>query len=109
MYLWATLIVITVLLLTSIYYNYKFGIIILHVQDSIEDSLDILDERYTSISTILEIPIFSDSREVRLVLEDIKISRDAILDIARELTTIDEIDETETSDTPELPEEEEVA
>ena len=43
-----------VLLIASIYYNVKFGIKILNMQDSIETALDILDEREESINEILD-------------------------------------------------------
>ena len=57
---------------------------------SIEDSLDILDNRYASISEILERPVFFDSLEVRQVINDISSSREAILLIARSLSAIDD-------------------
>jgi hypothetical protein len=83
------LIISTILLLflcASVYYNVKFGIMILSLQESIEESLDILDERYSSISKILEIPVFFDSIEVRNVLADIEKSRDAILYVANNMS-----------------------
>ena len=67
--------------------------ILLNVQDSIEQSLDILDERYESMSKILEIPIFFDSVEVRQVVDDIRVSRDSILKIANSLVSVDKKDE----------------
>jgi len=73
----------------SLYYNYKFGIIILNIEDSIEDSLDILDDRYRAISAISTKPVFFDSLEIRQVIEEIKKSRDAILAIANILTDQD--------------------
>ena len=76
----------TMLLIASIYYNIKFGIKILNMQDSIEKALDILDEREESINEVLKIPLFSDSREIRKVLHDIKFSRNAILEVANNLT-----------------------
>ena len=82
------------LLVVSLYYNIKFGIIILRVQDSIEESLDVMDERYASISQILKIPIYYDSPEIRTVLRDIEQTRDSILYIANQLakveTTVDD-------------------
>mgnify|MGYP003112985645 CR=1 FL=1 len=86
MWVWIILCIISLLLAISIYYNYKFAMIILGIQDSVEDSLDVLDERYASISRILEIPIFYDSNEVRQVLKDIEASRESILQVARQLT-----------------------
>lgn len=95
------IIFLILLLAVSIYFNVKFGLIILRVQDVIESSLDIMDERYASISSILEIPIFYDSAEIRKVLSDIGEARNAVLHIASELTSIDaeQIEENEdTSD-----------
>ena len=90
---WAITITLFIVLAVSVYYNYKFGTLILRIQDTLEDSLDVLDERYASMSRVLKIPIFYDSKEVRQVVEDISASRDAILDIAKQLTVIDEVDE----------------
>ena len=75
-------------LLTAIfaYYSYRFGKIILSVQDSLEQALDVIDERYSSISSICERPLFYDSREVREVLNDIKDTRDALHEVAYALT-----------------------
>jgi len=60
----------------------KFGMLILRVEDAIEDSLDVLEERYTSVNEIIEIPLFSDSPQIRQVHHDLRRSRDAILSIA---------------------------
>jgi len=89
-----TIVVLVVLLSFSIYYNIKFGLLILRVQDAVEVSLDILDERYASISKVLEIPIFHDSQEVRQVVSDIDFARKSILDVAVQMTTVDEEEET---------------
>lgn len=80
----------------SLYYNYKFGVLILEVQDSVESSLDILDQNYNSISEILEKPIFFDSVEVRQALKSITESRDAILYVANNLVdSVSEVGENE--------------
>jgi len=79
-----------VMLSVSLYFNVKHGLIIIRVQDQIEDSLDILDSKYASISDILESPVFFDSLEVRQVINDISSSRDAILFIAKSLSAIEE-------------------
>jgi len=85
-----SLTVVCVLLFLSTFvlsfYAYKFGITILKVEDAVEESLDILDERYASISEVLEIPLFDDSPQIKTVHTDIKRSRDAILNIANVLT-----------------------
>ena len=80
----------TLVLVPSLYYNWKFANIILRMQDSIEDSLEILDEKYNSISKVLEIPLFFDSPQVRAVLEDIRRSRDSILLVANTITQTEE-------------------
>ena len=63
--------------------------IILRVQDSVEETLDILDERYESISKILEIPLYNDSPEIRKIHKDLERCRDAVLFIANRLISID--------------------
>ena len=67
------------------YKAYMFGRIILNVQDAIEESLEVLDGRFQSISEILQKPVFFDSIEVRQVIEEIGVTRDAILYIANKI------------------------
>ena len=81
-----------VILAISLYYCFKFAMIILKVQEAIEESLDILDQRYKNMSEILDRPLFFDSPEVRSVLEDINYSRNAIHNIA--LSLVDNFEET---------------
>ena len=79
-----------VLLVLSLRFNYKLGVIILDVQDAIEASLDELDRRYASMSEVLEKPVFFDSMEVRQVVTDISRCRDSILRVAANMTVIDQ-------------------
>ena len=72
------------------YYLWKFSKIILRMEDEIENAIDVLDERYASISKVLEIPLFFDSPEIKKVVEDVKGSRDAILRIANSIGEIEE-------------------
>ena len=81
---------VSVLLLVSLYYNYRFAKIIMKFEDSITKSLDKLDERYESISQILEIPIFYDSPQIRKVISDIKDCRDSILEVANSIADVEE-------------------
>jgi hypothetical protein len=60
------------------------------MEDEIGDCLDILDDRYRSLSKVLEIPIFFDSPQVRQVIEDIKTARGSLLKIANKLANIDQ-------------------
>ena len=86
-------IIITCLSLLSgvaIFYAVRFGIILLRVQDAVEESLDVIDEKYRSMSEILERPLYYDSPEIRKVVQDIRDTRSAILYIANTLTVIDE-------------------
>jgi len=76
----------SVALVCVMFYAYKFAVIILRIEDAIEVSLDLLDERYSSIAKILEIPLFADSPEIKQVHNDIKKSRESILEIANILT-----------------------
>lgn len=83
------IIILTLCLAVSLYYAIKFSLIILKVEDAIEESLDVIDERYRSISKVLEIPIFYDSPQIRQVVNDIKVTRDTLLLIANKFASID--------------------
>ncbi len=85
----SAIVILMCILVFSIYMNVKLGMIILSVEDSIEECLDIIDERYRSVSQILEIPIFFDSVEVRKVVGDIEATRTALLVIANSLSELD--------------------
>jgi len=77
------------LLILLVFFGYKaytFSILILKLEDNIEESLEILEERYESMSKILEKDVFFDSIEVRQVIDDIRISHEAIFIIANSLT-----------------------
>ena len=87
---WILLGICFVALLVSLIYNYRFAIIIIKAEDSINESLDILDGRYENISKILSTPIFFDSPQVRQVLEDIETCRSAILVVANNIASIEE-------------------
>jgi len=89
-FLSALLIVETAALGFATYYLWKFSKIILKVEDEIEAALEILDERYRSISKVLEIPIFFDSPEIKRVVDDVKGCREAILRVAGSIANIEE-------------------
>jgi hypothetical protein len=77
------------LLITTFYFAYKsynFSTIILNLETQIEESLDILQERYNNIGKILDTDVFFDSIEVRQVIEDINVCHQSILLIAEKLT-----------------------
>jgi hypothetical protein len=87
-------ILLSLMLVVSIFYCIKFAIIIISIQQNIEQSLEILDEKYEKINEILQIPIFHDSREIRQVLDDIKDARQAVVDVAEKLS-LQELEEEE--------------
>lgn len=65
---------------------YQFSVIIFKVEDSLEDSLDILDRKYKKMNEIIQTPVFFDSVEIRQVISEIKDCHAAILKIANKLT-----------------------
>ena len=88
-------ILVTVLLGISSYYNYKFGRSLIRMEDALEQSLDRLDERYESISKVLEIPLFYDSPQIRQVVSDIRECQNSILYVANEIGRLEEIEDGE--------------
>ena len=65
---------------------YQFSVIIVNIEDAIEESLDILDQKYNSMNEILQKPVFFDSVEVRQVIADIRDCHKSILVVANKLT-----------------------
>ena len=69
----------------SVYYAFKFALILLRLQDTIEDAIDVLEERQKTMEEIGATPVFFDSVEVRSCINEIKKSRYAIVQIANSL------------------------
>ena len=76
------ILILSLLCILLTYKLYKYSLIILKTEEAIEDCLDILNERYESTSRILEKEVFFDSIEVRQVISDIKLSQNAIYEVA---------------------------
>ena len=55
------------------------------MQDTLEESLDIIDVKYKNLSKILEIPIFYNSPEIKSAIAELGEARDALLYIANQL------------------------
>jgi hypothetical protein len=87
------LLVETIALIFISKFAYQSAMTILRIQDAVEESLDVLDNRYESITKILKIPLFYDSPEIKRAVNDISKSRDAILYVANQLTSIQEQEE----------------
>lgn len=88
--LYSIIAILAVLLAASLYFNVKHGLIIINFTESIEQSLDLIDEKYNSISQILEKPVFFDSVEIRQVIKDIDGVRDSLLIIANSISKLEE-------------------
>ena len=89
---------VTVVLMFSAYYNYKFGRALIRMEDALEQSLEKLDGRYESISKILEIDLFYDSPQIRQVVADIRECQQSILYVANEIGRLEEIEDGEEED-----------
>ncbi len=68
------------------------------MQETIEESLDVIDQKYSNISKILEIPIFFDSPEIKSVLRELEDTRNSLLYVANELTNNNIEDDVKTDD-----------
>lgn len=55
------------------------------MQDVLNESLDLIDNKYRNISKILETPIFYDSTEVKRILKELEDVKVLILYIANKL------------------------
>ncbi len=86
------------LLSVSVFYCIKFALIIIKMQETIEESLDVIDQKYSNISRILEIPIFFDSPEIKSVLRELEDTRNSLLYVANELTNNNVEDDVTTDD-----------
>ena len=87
-YVYIVIIVLLFLLLCFLANRlYKFSLIILNVEESIEESLDLLNHHYGKINEVVQKPVFFDSIEVRQVVNDIKQCHNAVLKVANKLTS----------------------
>jgi cell shape-determining protein MreC len=91
------IVILSVLLLVTVYYVIRFGLIIARIEEGIEDALEVLDGSYAAIGKILEKPLFFDSAEVRSVLNELGRAQKAILvaasSMSAELQPIEEEEE----------------
>lgn len=85
--MFALVFILSFLLIITLYFCIKFALIIIKMQNAIEYSLDTIDQKYNSLSRILEIPIFYNSEEVKRAIGDLEDARNSLLDIANELTS----------------------
>jgi hypothetical protein len=89
---------LSLLIITLIYYCIKFAMIIINMQNVIEESLDIIDQKYFNLNKILETPLFYNNNEIKSVIEEIKETRDILLYIANQLVNNEEDIDDEPED-----------
>lgn len=65
----------------------KLSRFIFDLEDSIEESLDVLDQRYKRINEVLQVPVASDDPMIRMIVSEIKLAREAILLVANKLVS----------------------
>ena len=66
---------------------------LLKMEDSLTECLDILDERYASVSKILETPLFYDSPQIRQIVVDMRKCQDSILVVANVISQVENTNE----------------
>jgi hypothetical protein len=76
----------TVLAAFFAFFSLKFGLVILSVQQKIEETLDVFDEKYKIFTEISEKPVFFDSVEIRQVIQEIENMRQTVLQVANNLS-----------------------
>lgn len=76
------IVILSILLVVSLYFNVKFAITLLKLEDTLEECLDVIDEKYAKMSEILSRPLFYDSPEIRKVVNDVRSTRDSLHKIA---------------------------
>lgn len=79
------IIFLILLLIITIYFLYKFVLIVLELQDVLNESFDLLDRKINIISKILETPVFFDSSEVKRILKELESTKSLIIYIANKL------------------------
>lgn len=86
MFFYIFLPLILILFFISLYFNYKLSKTILDIQDSVQKSVDLIDEKYKLIDEISKTDLASDSDEVKQVHNAIKDVKDSIHEVALILT-----------------------
>lgn len=107
--LFIAVLILFALLTISTYYAIKFALIIIKIEDSVNETLDILDESYKAMSVIANKPIFFDSIEIRAVIAEITKTKDAVLVVANKLSSFAKSQETYAEENKEDSKEEEKA
>jgi len=76
----------------------RYANTITKMENRIEQALDVLDKHYSEIGGILHKPVFYDSPEIKRVVNSLRHSQQALLWVANNITTLDEIAEEPDAD-----------
>lgn len=64
---------------------YRYGLLLLEIEDRIEQSLDELDDHYRHLGIILTLPLAADDVHARSVVAAIRKAHDSVLAVANVL------------------------
>lgn len=78
-------VVLAVVLIASIAVNVKLVLLVLDVEDAVDDALSMCDATYSSVSSVLELPVTLDTPEVVYIVGQMKGVRDVVLRVANVL------------------------
>lgn len=84
-----------VLFCVGMFFTIKFTRRVLAMEDRIEDALEVLDNAEASITQSLQKPLFFDNPEIRKTVDDIKMVRQAIIEIGNAIQYPIEYEEEE--------------
>lgn len=89
------IVILIIVLLFVSYKCFKFAVLLIDIQDSVQNAIDVLDAKHQSIHNILQRPLFYDSQEIRQVVKDIEEAKNSIHNIALKLTKDFSVDSDE--------------
>lgn len=98
------LIVVSIVLAISLSFSVKKNLELLErldeVSDSIEESLDVIDESYAKISQKATLEVMSDEPVVKELVADIKAAKDALILVANKIVQpLNELEEPDDKET----------
>ena len=79
---YAIIAILSIALSFSVYKNISFGITLLKMEDTLEECLDVIDQKYEKMSEILQRPLFFDSPEVKAVVKEIRDVKESLHRVA---------------------------
>ena len=93
--------ILTGLLGTSLFFNYKLSKVVFRMEDNIIACLDELNKAYARIGRVLNFPVGSDDPFVQEVVESLKMAQRAVLVVANKMVDgWKQLDERNPDSTP---------